>query len=177
MHPRTRELMDHLDSHRATLRAAFDAVPEAVREREPAPGRWSAAGIIEHLAIVEQRVAATLSEKIAAARNEGLAALTSSEPVLPTIELTERVKSRTTRFNAPEVLHPTGLDANAAWAALERATGILRDTLQATDGLAVSEILVPHPRFGQLSVYEWFALIGAHEARHAEQIREIIAAV
>src|SRR5438552_2374184 len=145
MQPRTRELMEHLDSHRAILRAAFDAVPEAMRDREPAPGRWSPVGIIEHLAIVEQRVAASLSERIAAAREQGLGAETSMEPVLPTVALTERVKSRATRFNAPDMLHPTGLDATAAWAALDRASEMLRETLHAADGLAVGSVMLPHP--------------------------------
>jgi hypothetical protein len=31
----------------------------------------------------------------------------------------------------------------------------------------------PHPRFGPLTGYQWIAFSGAHEARHAAQIREI----
>ena len=34
--------------------------------------------------------------------------------------------------------------------------------------------MYPHPLFGPLSAYHWFAFIAAHEARHAAQIREIV---
>jgi hypothetical protein len=173
MHPRIRELLDHLDSQRAILRAAFDAVPAAARDRSPAPDRWSPAGIVEHLAIVEQRVGPALAARIASARADGVGVDTSSEPVLPTLDL-ERVVSRTTRVNAPEMSHPSGLDAETAWAALERAGTAVRETLRSADGLALGTITHPHPFFEALSLYEWFALIGSHEARHAAQIREIV---
>jgi DinB superfamily len=173
MHPRTRELMDHLDSQRAILRAAFDAVPAGARDRPPAPDRWSPAEIVEHLALVEQRVGSALAARIASARAEGLGVDASNEPVLPTLDL-ERVASRRTRVKAPETSHPSGLDAETAWAALERAGTAVRETLRSADGLALGTITHPHPFFGSLSLYEWFALIGSHEARHAAQIREIV---
>lgn len=173
MHARSRELLDHLDSQRAILHAAFNAVPAAARNRPPAPDRWSPAGIVEHLAIIEARVASALSARIASARADGVGVDTSSEPVLPTIDL-ERVVSRTTRVNTPEMSHPSGLDAETAWAALERAGEAVRETLGSADGLALGTITHPHPFFGALSLYEWFALIGSHEARHAAQIREIV---
>jgi hypothetical protein len=174
MHPRVREVMNHLDAQRAVLRAAFDQVPEEVREREPAPGRWSPAGIVEHLSIVEERVARALSERIASARADGLADETTTEPVLPTCDLA-RIESRANRVNAPEPVHPTGLTAPAAWEALERAGGHVRAALRSGDGLALGAVTHPHPAFGPLSIYEWFAVIGSHEARHAGQIREITA--
>jgi hypothetical protein len=64
------------------------------------------------------------------------------------------------------------LDAAAAWTALENAGSMMRSMLVANDGLALSSITHPHPRFGPLSVYDWVAFLGAHEVRHAEQIRE-----
>jgi hypothetical protein len=66
MHSRTRELLDYLESQRAVLRDAFEAVPPALRDRPPAPDRWSTAGVVEHLAILEQRIAGMFIAKIAA---------------------------------------------------------------------------------------------------------------
>jgi hypothetical protein len=172
MHPRISEVMEHLDTQRAVLRKAFDEVPPQNREREPAPGRWSAAGIIEHLAIVEERVAVALSARIAAARAEGHALETSTAPVLPTFDLA-RIMNRTNRITAPEPVHPTSLASVAAWEALERAGGRVRAALRSGDGLALGMLTHPHPVFGPLSIYEWFAVIGSHEARHAAQIRDI----
>jgi hypothetical protein len=166
--------MDHLDTQRAVLRKAFDEVPPENRERQPAPGRWSAAGIIEHLAIVEERVAVALSARIASARAEGLGLESSIAPVLPTFDLA-RILSRSNRINAPEPVHPTSLTSEAAWEALERAGGRVRAALRSADGLALGTVTHPHPAFGPISIYEWFAVIGSHEARHAAQIREIAA--
>ena len=174
MHPRISEIMDHLDEQRAVLRRAFDDVPPDSRDREPAVGRWSVAGIVEHLALVEHRVAGALSARIAAARADGLALEASTEPVLPTFDLA-RIVNRTRRFNAPDPIHPTGLTSLTAWDALERAGGRIRAALRSGDGLALGTVTHEHPAFGPISIYEWFAVIGSHEARHAAQIREIAA--
>jgi hypothetical protein len=172
MHPRTRELQEYLDEQRSVLRAAFDAVPAPLRNRPPAEGRWSPAAIIEHLAIVEARVSARLGALISEARARGLGAEPSSEPVLPTINVGQ-VVDRRTRFTAPEAIQPTGLSAEAAWTALEEAGKGVRNLMKASDGLALGTVSMPHPVFGPSSAYHWFAFVGAHEARHAAQIREI----
>jgi hypothetical protein len=170
MHLITRELVTYLDEQRTVLRAAFDASPTELREVAPGPERWSAANIIEHLSIVEGRVAKVLTERIEEARS-GLQADLRTEPILPTIDYT-RVYDRSTRVKAPEVAIPTGLNSSSAWTALEKAGSMLRSMLVANDGLALSSVTHPHPRFGVLSVYDWIAFLGAHEVRHAEQIRE-----
>ena len=174
MHRRIRELLAYLDEQRAVLREAFEAVPPALRDRQPAPDRWSAAGIVEHLAIVEQRVGGLLGAKIEAARAEGSAVETSTEPIVATIDV-RRVLDRSTRVTAPGSAVPTGLPANEAWRALERGGEAVRAALIAGNGVALGTIMHPHPLFGPMSAYDWFAFIAAHEARHAAQIREIIA--
>ena len=174
MHPRIRELQDYYDAQRAVLRAAFERVPATLRDRPPAPDCWSAANIVEHLAIVEARLGGMLASRIAAARAEGLGAETSDRPILPTIDLT-RVLDRATRVTAPETVRPTGLGADAAWQALERATDAVRGALRDGNGLALGSVTHPHPLFGPINVYQWLASIAAHEARHAAQIDEIAA--
>ncbi len=61
----------------------------------------------------------------------------------------------------------------AAWEELEAATDALRKAVGAADGLALGEVHAPHPALGSLNLYQWLIFIGAHEARHADQIREI----
>jgi len=171
MHPRTLELMEYIDAQRAVLRAAFDEVPEEARNLPPATGQWSPVGIIEHLAIANGRIARMITKTAAEARAAGLGPERSSDPILPAIDI-KFVVDRVTRVAAPAVLHPTGLDANAAWAALERSTVAVRDAIATADGLALSEVSFPHPLLGPLTLYTWIAFVGAHEARHAVQIRE-----
>ena len=171
MHPRSRELSDYLDAQRAVLREAFEAVPPALRDQAPAPGRWSPAGIVEHLSLIEQRIAGLLLAKIMAARAAGLAEEPSIHPILPSVDVAA-VINRSVRVETPALGAPTGLSADAAWAALEQSRISLRNALQAGDGFALDTITHPHPILGPLSAYQWFAFMGAHEARHAAQIRE-----
>src|SRR5262245_41713715 len=124
MHSITRELLAYLQHQRSVLKTAFESVPAALRENPPAPDRWSAANIVEHLSIVEARIARLLSERIEEAR-AGLSAETSTEPILPTIDY-QRMYDRSTRVKAPETAIPTGLDATTAWAALETAGSALQ---------------------------------------------------
>jgi hypothetical protein len=151
-------------------------VPEPLRERQPPAGGWSAANVIEHLAIVEKRIAMRIAARVGEARGAGLPPETSSEPIVPTIDMA-RLLDRGAKIVAPEAIHPTGLSAPSAWEALEQSWGIVRGTLTDADGLAIGMLAMPHPVLGTASLYQWFAFIGGHEARHAAQIREIGAAV
>src|SRR5262249_6777266 len=171
MHPRIDELLAYLDDQRAALRAAFDAVPEHARNKPPAAGQWSPVGIIEHLAIANGRIARMIAKRATEAREARLGPETSTDPILRTLDI-NRVVDRVTRVAAPAVLHPTGLDADTAWASLERSTVAVRDAIATAGRLALSEGAFPHPLFGPLSLYTWIAFVGAHEARHAAQIRE-----
>ena len=173
MHSITRELLAYLDQQRSVLKSAFESVPVKRRDHPPAPERWSAANVVEHLAIVEARISRLLSERIEEARS-GLQASTTTDPILPTIGY-QRMYDRSTRVKAPETAIPTGLDAASAWAALENSGSMMRAMLVANDALDLTPVKHAHPRFGPLSVYEWVAFLGAHEVRHAEQIREGIA--
>jgi hypothetical protein len=174
MHGRTRELLDYLERQRAVLRATFEAVPPALRNQAPAPGQWSAAGCIEHLAIVERLVAGRLTKNVAEARAAGLGAELSTDPILPQLNVSS-VLNRGTRVNAPDPIQPTGLGADAAWAAIVVSRGVMRDAVVACDGLALGNVSWPHPLLGPLTAYQWIAFHGAHEVRHASQIREIAA--
>jgi len=176
MHPRTIELRSYLDRQRRVLEAAFEAVPVIDRDVKPTQESWSAAGVIEHLALVNARIARRLLSGITKARDAGLAAESDDSPLLPTFDMTP-VIVRDTPLVAAGSVEPTGIDAEAAWAALRQSDERLREALTAGDGLALDTVKLPHPRFGTVSFYWWFAFIGAHEERHANQIREIAAAV
>ena len=172
LHPRTKELLDYLDSQRNALRIAFEKVPPAFREQAPAPGCWSAAGVVEHLAMVEDGVNSRLKQRIEEACREGLGPEVATDPVLPSLTL-DHLFDRSTRLTAREAVCPTGLTSSAAWSALTHARDALRETLIAGDGLAIGSLTLPHPRFGAQSAYYFFAFVGAHERRHAAQLDEI----
>jgi uncharacterized damage-inducible protein DinB len=167
MHPRTTELLRHLDTQHEHLRRAVESVPRDQRETKPNPERWSVAEVIEHLSIVESRIERVFSAKLAEARAAGR--VTAER----TIDM-DRVLDRTRRITAAEAALPSGkLDADEAWAALERARTTLADSVRSADGLALSEIVQPHPVLGPINLYQWIAFVGGHEARHAAQVMEL----
>jgi hypothetical protein len=65
------------------------------------------------------------------------------------------------------------MESAEALSALRQAHAAFRALLSDADGLALSAVTYDHPFFGRLNVYQWAELMAGHEARHADQIREI----
>jgi hypothetical protein len=178
MHPRTEELLRHLDANRAVLRAAVDAVPPSLRETRPTPDAWSVAEVLEHLTRVEEQLTRLLSSKLSEAHAAG--ALPPEADTGPVVDAkTHRaVLDRRRRVTAMDRVLPRGeLSAAGALAALETTRGKLRELLIAYDGVSIAAVSHPHPILGPIDGYQWFAFVGSHEARHADQIRELGAAL
>ena len=76
-----------------------------------------------------------------------------------------------------KLMLPSDSPLDAAFATLDSERTALRDAIIAADGLALGTVRLPHPRFGDLDLYQWFTFLGAHEARHVEQVRETAAAL
>ena len=173
MHPRVQEVLNYLDSQRNELRDAVDLVPTELREKQPAPARWSVAQVLDHLTMIERRVALGVKKWIADARTAGLGKETETASVLNTVPVS-LITDRSRRLNAPEEVRPqTDVDAKTAWAALEQARGKLRAAFLMGDGLALGEIVQTHPVLGPINVYQWMLFVAGHEARHTAQVREI----
>jgi hypothetical protein len=174
MHPRTDELLRHLDTQHQRLRAAVEHVPKSRREEKPNPERWSVAEVIEHLSIVEGRIERVFSTKLAEARASGqVGPEQETSPVVGTLDM-DRVLDRSRKIVAAEAAQPSGkLGIEAAWERLERARQKLCDSVRSADGLALCDIVHPHPVLGPINLYQWIAFVGGHEARHAAQILEL----
>jgi hypothetical protein len=173
MHAHLAAVFSSLDGSLAALDASVESVPPVLRSRRPAPGRWSVAEVLEHVALVNQLFRTRLAASIAAARDAGLAAETGERaPVPPSVAAA--MANRAAPRPAPDRVKPTGgLDAADALAALHRAQAAFRAMLIEADGLALSTVTYDHPFFGRLNIYQWAELMAGHERRHAEQIREI----
>jgi hypothetical protein len=176
MHPAISEVLTGLDRSREQLRAAVDAVPEQLRDERPASDRWSVAHILEHLALVEERLTANLAAKLEDARQGGLGR-EEGEPALLSPELRVRIVDRSERRQAPDPLQPRGgIGHVAAWERAETARAAFRLLITRADGLALGGVIHEHPRFGAMNLYQWGGFLAAHESRHTEQIREIAVA-
>ena len=165
--PRLLPLIRQLQTDRAALLAAFERVPALRRAERPAPDRWSAAEVADHVAIVESRLAAALHKALPELPAAGPdAGITSFDPV--------RVLDRSTRFSAPEFVHPKGhVDPALAIAALAQAWSDVDDVIAAAERRDLAAWQRPHPALGLLDGYQWLASLGGHARRHAAQIDEI----
>ena len=174
MHPRTEEMLRHLDENRAVLRAAVDGVPPTVRETRPAPDRWSVAEVLEHLTRVETALTRLLTKRLAEA-DATSAFLPDAETssVVATIN-NELLVDRRHKITAGERVVPTGeMSSDNAWTALETTREDLKALVRSYEGRDISSVMLPHPVLGPINAFQWFVFIGTHEARHAAQITEI----
>jgi hypothetical protein len=166
-------MVSHLDRERSALLSAVNSIPADARERRPGPDRWSVAEILEHLSMVERRITALITKVVAGARARGLASERDASPVMPSVPV-QMLVDRSRTLTASEAVTPTGdLGVVAAMGALEAAREELRAVIVAIDGLALGDVVHPHPVLGPINIYQWIGFIGSHEARHAAQIREI----
>jgi hypothetical protein len=176
MHARITEVLNYLDDQRAGLLAAVAEVPPGLASRRPAPDRWSAAQVVSHLGLVEGSIAAMLRHRLVEARAAGLDVDPDSSPILPTLDVA-RLLDRERALVAGERTRPPETPlVDDALAILTRTRESLRREIIRADGLALGTIAAPHPFLGSLNLYQWLIFLGAHEARHAAQIREVAAA-
>ena len=174
LHPRIQELIDYLAEHRLRLHEAVESIPLSLRERKPAPDRWSVAEVVEHVSIVEQRTAALLTRKVTAARANGAGPDPETSSVVSTYANPNAVIDRSRRFSAPELVHPTGaVDTTAGTEALVQAHAAMVSALQNANGVDLAPLTATHPALGPLNMYHWVVALALHDDRHAAQIREI----
>jgi len=169
-------LIDHLERTRAALRQAVDSIPPSYRQQRPGADRWSVAEVLEHLAIVERRIASRLGDALTAARSSQPAAASSAVSAAPVIDDRQLAQfaDRSRRFKTSEASEPRGgLTADQAWAELQEVRLTVIRLVQESDGLALAEPIAPHPRFGPWTFRQWAVFVGGHDVRHADQIREM----
>jgi hypothetical protein len=133
--------------------------------------------VLEHLAKVNRFFAERIATSIAEAKGVGLGPEQSPRNPLST-DIVNKMKDRTDRRQARDLVMPSGsVECADAWADLDRARDDVRAAVLAADGLALGSVTAEHRFFGVLTVYQWVELTAEHECRHAEQIREIGAAL
>jgi hypothetical protein len=174
LHPRIRELIDYLAAHRRTLHEAVASVPAQLREVKPADGSWSVAEVMEHVSLIEQRIAMLVGKHAAAARASGVGPDPDTSSVVASYVNPEQVVDRTVKIVAPAPVQPTGtLDAAAGSQAFDNAHDALVTSLREANGVSLEHAMQTHPVLGPLNLYHWIVATALHGDRHAAQIREI----
>lgn len=177
MHPRIQEVLSVLDDTRESLRNAIAGIPADKHTVRPSHDRWSVAEVVEHLGIVETRIARMLSEKINSAKDAGLGAESETTPVAPMLDIAPII-NRGKPITASEASQPRGgLSTSDGLNVLTERRSALREAVTSADGLALGSVEIPHARLGTLNVYQWLIFLAGHEARHTDQIREVARSV
>jgi hypothetical protein len=174
MHPRIQEVIDFLALHHRGVHDAVASVPAEQREQRTDPARWSVADVVEHLSLIEQRIAALVTMHVTAARAKGVGPDPETDSVVASFVDPDRVVDRTRKIEAPPHVRPSGtVNTTAVSEALDRAHASIVAALRDANGVSLENIRQKHPVLGDLNLYHWMVATGLHDARHAEQIREI----
>lgn len=162
-----RQAREYLDKTEAGLRDAVQGMSEAQWKFKPAPGRWCAAEVLEHLAIVagsaEQQVK-NMADAPAPPADRDAKAIDA--------RILAAVPDRSTKLRAPNAILPTGRRAPVeSQQELFAHCRDLRSWLDSADHLRGH--VIPNEFLGPLDGYQWILLVAAHNARHTKQILEL----
>jgi hypothetical protein len=178
LHPRIQEVIDFLDVHRRALRQTIASVPARLQRLKPADGRWSVAEVVEHLSLLEHRIAGLLTMHANAARASGVGPDADTSSVVATFTKGEAVIDRSAPITAPDPVQPTGtLDVPAGERALEKSRAALVEALRNANGVSLENSMQKHPVLGTMNMYHWMVATALHDDRHAAQIRETVASL
>lgn len=178
------EILSSLAETRGRFLSRVESLDQEQTDFRPAPGAWTIAEIVEHLAVSEPRVAGLLEKLVGKAEADGHVRAESPAPDggevrLPApVSLAEHVeRARAEKYDAPDAIRPTGdasvMDSLARLREVHASVERLRPRLERVDG---THVRFPHPAFGPLDLYQWLAFIGMHEERHLKQIESILKA-
>ncbi|HEY9519393.1 MAG TPA: DinB family protein [Gemmatimonadales bacterium] len=142
-----------------------------------APGRWSIAEILEHLALLEELFGTTIVSRL----DDGSAAPANRPPAVEDARLRALVSDRSVSVvaagraslaKAPRSITPTG-----AWSPEESLQRFRAGRVRTAEFLRRSTGLrrrwMEHPALGTLDGYQWVLFVAAHSVRHTKQILEL----
>lgn len=136
----------------------------------PAPGRWTVAECVEHIVTVEARVLDRIQKSLENGPDPSRrSALEGQDDTL-----VANTVGRVVRFQAPEILVPTGRwPHEQLLPEFEAARGQTQDFAVGTQA-DLRRHFFKHPVFGDLDLYQWLLLITAHCDRHRVQSEEVM---
>ena len=169
---------EQLDRATARLLASADALG-ADATRAPAAGQWSAAQVVHHLLYIEGNIVRYVEKKLAAAE------------ALPKVGLLTRLRARVVRlllrlpgfkYKAPRGV-ATATDAGnlpplpelrATWEASRRQ---LERLLNSFPSQQLNRAIFPHPRSGNITIYQVMEFLLDHVLHHQQQLGRITKAL
>ena len=166
-------LVNQLDAAQRDVHALVDGLSEANAAWPPAPGAWSVAECLDHLAITNRIYLAAMNEPIASARQMGRLRRGPMRPGLLGGWFVRSLEPPVTkRMRAPRNVVPRSSPPfRDAITAFENAHEEVRVFLRANADLDLNSIRFPNPfiRGLRFSLATGLHVIPAHERRHLWQ--------
>ncbi|MGH9655656.1 MAG: DinB family protein [Bryobacteraceae bacterium] len=162
-----RQALEYLDRTEAGARDAVKELSDAQWKFKPASGRWCAAEIAEHLAIV----AGGAEERLKKIENAAAAPAGRDAKAIDA-RILAAVPDRSTKLQASAGTLPTGRWTSTQ--SLEELSARVRDLrARLESGRDLRGHVMPSEFLGPLDGYQWILLVAAHNARHTKQILEL----
>lgn len=161
MHPLLDRVRASIDMHTAGMSAVdFDRHP---------PGKWSAAGILEHLSLTFDGTRRNLQKCLdTRAARATRATLRQRVGVLMVVELGRFPAG----VEAPAATRPKGLSGEAVLDAIRRNLAAMDDVMaQCEAHFGARGKIADHPILGPLSLRQWRRFHWVHTRHHMRQIR------
>ncbi len=155
--------------------SATEGLSEAQWNYRPASGGWSAAGLVEHMVIIQDFVLGPISQALANSPEDSSSQAETIDAIVKT-----KIPDRSRKFPAPESVHPRG-----RWTPAESLNRLRANTLRFIERLESTPGLrqhrVPSPPLNAITDgehtlmdgYQWILAAAGHTDRHTKQILEV----
>ncbi len=159
----------YLEQTRDGVVAATRGLSDAQMKFKSAPERWSVAETLEHIALGEDLMFQSVTDKIMKAP----AGPADRDTAKIDVMILNMVPDRTQKRQAPGSLVPTG-----RWTPSETLDHFLKSRSSTIGFLKSTPDLRAHasadnPFQQPLDAYDWLLFIGAHSERHSKQMLEV----
>ncbi len=162
------QALRYLAQTREGVIRAVRGLSETQWKFKPASDRWSAAEVLEHIAMTEELVVNSILRRIPEAPPPaaGADAREIDQMIL------SQVPDRSHKLRAPEELVPKGKwSPNGSLDHFLAAYGEVVSVLASNHDLRGH--IIAHPALGPLDGYQWILALAAHTERHTKQILEV----
>jgi hypothetical protein len=168
------ELVDRISHNREKLLQSVSGLSDAQLHHKAEESAWSVSDVLNHVSLVDEANAKLTSNMLKRARANSLPP--DPSPDASEIHSMDNIFSRmnAAKFQAPEFVAPhSHSPVEESLARLKASRERMLANVEQLDGLDLSGLTHPHPFAGPLNTYQWVLVAGAHEFRHAEQIKRM----
>ena len=170
---RLSELVDYATDTRQQLEEFVQGVPMSLQTQRTDPDSWTITESVEHLCMIEDSIGRLISSMAKQLRSDN-AHEGDASSMLGSLDQFGLAATKV-KLVAPAAYRPTGTLSTAE--ALEKLRSIrarVLEGVQKANGLDLTKATFPHPFFGPLDGYQWLLLIGQHEMRHLNQMKDTV---